>query len=64
MPCEWRGHDAQDIARIAPIGMIFVQAWAVLAIRRANTPPLPDITNGVNVLMRVVLAIDAGKLDL
>jgi len=37
-----------------------VQAWAVLAIRRANTPPC-RLTNGVNVLMRVVLAIDAGS---
>jgi len=37
---------------------------AVLAIRRANTPPLQTSQTAVNVLMRVVLAIDAGKLDL
>jgi N-carbamoyl-L-amino-acid hydrolase len=57
------GHDAQDIAHIAPIGMIFVpSAGGVSHSPREYTAPV-DIANGVNVLMRAVLAIDAGKLD-
>ncbi len=56
------GHDAQDIARIAPIGMIFVpSAGGISHSPREYTPP-SDVTNGVNVLMRTVLAIDAGQL--
>jgi N-carbamoyl-L-amino-acid hydrolase len=54
------GHDAQDIARIAPIGMIFVPSvGGVSHSPREYTAPA-DIANGVNVLMRTVLAIDSG----
>jgi N-carbamoyl-L-amino-acid hydrolase len=57
------GHDAQDIARIAPIGMIFVPSVdGISHSPREYTAPA-DIVHGVNVLMRVVLAIDAGGLD-
>ena len=57
------GHDAQDIAHIAPIGMIFVpSANGISHSPREYTAPA-DITNGVNVLMRAVVAIDAGKLE-
>src|SRR5882672_11528819 len=58
------GHDAQDIARIAPIGMIFVPSVGGISHSPREYTAPADITNGVNVLMRVVLAIDAGKLDL
>ncbi|HEY6824308.1 MAG TPA: hydantoinase/carbamoylase family amidase, partial [Steroidobacteraceae bacterium] len=57
------GHDAQDIAAIAPIGMIFVpSAGGISHSPREYTAPA-DIAHGVNVLMRAVLAIDAGALD-
>jgi len=56
------GHDAQDMARIAPIGMIFVpSAGGVSHSPHEYTAPA-DIANGVNVLMRAVVAIDAGEL--
>jgi len=57
------GHDAQDIARIAPIGMIFVpSAGGISHAPREYTAPA-DIANGVNVLMRTVVAVDAGALN-
>jgi N-carbamoyl-L-amino-acid hydrolase len=57
------GHDAQDIARIAPIGMIFVpSAGGISHSPREYTAPA-DIANGVNVLLRSLVAIDAGALD-
>ena len=58
------GHDAQDIARIAAIGMIFVPSVGGISHSPREYTAPADITNGVNVLMRVVVAIDAGKLDL
>jgi N-carbamoyl-L-amino-acid hydrolase len=46
------GHDAQDIARIAPMGMIFVPSvGGVSHAPREYTAPA-DIAHGVNVLMR------------
>jgi beta-ureidopropionase / N-carbamoyl-L-amino-acid hydrolase len=57
------GHDAQDIARIAPIGMIFVPSVGGISHSPREYTAPADITNGVNVLMRALLAIDAGKLD-
>jgi len=57
------GHDAQDIARIAPIGMIFVPSVGGISHSPREYTAPADITNGVNVLMRAVLAIDAGGLD-
>jgi len=57
------GHDAQDIARIAPIGMIFVPSVGGISHSPREYTAPADITNGVNVLMHTVLAIDAGKLD-
>ena len=57
------GHDAQDMARIAPIGMIFVPSvGGVSHSPREYTAPA-DIANGVNVLLRSVVTIDAGALD-
>lgn len=56
------GHDAQDIAHIAPIGMIFVPSEGGISHspREYTTPA--DMANGVNVLLRSVLAIDGGAL--
>ena len=57
------GHDAQDIARIAPIGMIFVPSVGGISHSPREFTAPADIANGVNVLMHSVLAVDAGKLD-
>jgi beta-ureidopropionase / N-carbamoyl-L-amino-acid hydrolase len=56
------GHDAQDIARIAPIGMIFVPSVGGISHSPREYTSPADIANGVNVLMGAVAAIDAGKL--
>jgi len=56
------GHDAQDMAVLAPIGMIFVPSVGGIShAPREYTAP-EDIAHGVNVLMRSVLAVDAGGL--
>ena len=56
------GHDAQDMATIAPAGMIFVpSAGGISHSPREYTAP-GDVANGANVLLRTVLAIDAGGL--
>jgi len=57
------GHDAQDIARIAPIGMIFVPSVGGISHSPREYTAPTDIAHGVNVLMRTVMAIDAGELD-
>ena len=56
------GHDAQDMARIAPVGMIFVPSVGGISHSPREYTSPADITNGVNVLMAAVLAIDAGRL--
>ncbi len=57
------GHDAQDIARIAPIGMIFVPSVGGVSHAPQEYTAPADIAHGVNVLMRAVTAIDSGALD-
>jgi N-carbamoyl-L-amino-acid hydrolase len=57
------GHDAQDIALIAPIGMIFVPSMGGISHSPREYTAPPDIAHGVNVLIGAVLAIDAGQLE-
>jgi N-carbamoyl-L-amino-acid hydrolase len=54
------GHDAQNMARIGPMAMIFIPSIGGIshAPKEYSTPR--DIENGVNVLMHAVLAADAG----
>ena len=52
------GHDAQDLARIGPMGMIFVPS-----VKGISHSPLeltrPDaVTNGANVLLQTILRLD------
>src|SRR5262245_37981895 len=57
------GHDAQDMAHITPIGMIFVpSAGGISHSPKEYTSPR-DMANGANVLLQSVLAIDHGALD-
>jgi N-carbamoyl-L-amino-acid hydrolase len=57
------GHDAQDMSHIAPIGMIFVPSKGGISHSPKEYTSPADIANGVNVLLRTILAIDGGRLD-
>ena len=57
------GHDAQDLARITPTGMIFVPSVGGISHSPKEYTPPQQIANGVNVLLRTILKIDAGALD-
>ena len=54
------GHDAQDIARIAPIGMIFVPSVGGVSHSPKEFTQPADMANGANVLLQTLLSIDAG----
>lgn len=53
------GHDAQDMARIAPTGMIFVPSKDGISHSPAEFTSADDLANGANVLLRTLLSIDA-----
>ena len=52
------GHDAQQIARIAPMGMIFVPSVAGISHSPKELTSWEDCANGANVLLRTVLDLD------
>jgi N-carbamoyl-L-amino-acid hydrolase len=52
------GHDAQEIARIGPIGMIFVPSIGDISHSPKEFSRPQDIENGANVLLQSVLAFD------
>jgi len=52
------GHDAQSLAPLAPIGMIFVPSVDGISHAPAEFTAEGDITNGANVLLRTLLALD------
>lgn len=54
------GHDAQSVAQFAPVGMIFVPSVAGISHSPRELTRPADITNGANVLLRALLAADAG----
>jgi beta-ureidopropionase / N-carbamoyl-L-amino-acid hydrolase len=56
------GHDAQEIAHIAPTGMIFVPSVGGVSHAPKEFTSQKDMANGANVLLRTVLAIDRGEL--
>ena len=57
------GHDAQDLAQIAPTGMIFVPSVDGISHSPREFTTAVDMANGANVLLRTLLAIDSGALD-
>jgi N-carbamoyl-L-amino-acid hydrolase len=57
------GHDAQDIASIAPTGMIFVPSKDGISHSPKEFTSADDMANGASVLFRTVLAIDNGALE-
>jgi N-carbamoyl-L-amino-acid hydrolase len=56
------GHDAQDMARIAPTGMIFVPSVGGISHSPDEFTRPEDMANGANVLLRTILRIDQGAL--
>ena len=52
------GHDAQEIATIAPVGMIFVPSVAGISHSPKEFTKGIDMANGANVLLKTILAID------
>jgi beta-ureidopropionase / N-carbamoyl-L-amino-acid hydrolase len=57
------GHDAQDMARLAPTGMIFVPSRGGISHSPREFTSAEDMANGASVLLRAVLAIDGGALE-
>lgn len=56
------GHDAQEIARITPMGMIFVPSVRGISHSPEELSRPADIGNGANVLLHAVLAVDRARL--
>jgi N-carbamoyl-L-amino-acid hydrolase len=57
------GHDAQDLARIAATGMIFVPSVEGISHSPKEYTRPEDMANGANVLLQTILKIDQGALD-
>jgi N-carbamoyl-L-amino-acid hydrolase len=52
------GHDAQQIAALCPMGMIFVPSVGGISHSPKELTSWEDCANGANVLLRTVLALD------
>jgi N-carbamoyl-L-amino-acid hydrolase len=52
------GHDAQQVAKIAPMGMIFVPSVAGISHSPKELTSWEDCANGANVLLRTILDLD------
>src|SRR5205809_520856 len=52
------GHDAQDLARIVPIGMIFVPSVGGISHSPKEFTTASDVANGASVLMQAILELD------
>ncbi len=53
------GHDAQNVARFAPMGMIFVPSRGGISHSPREFTPWEEVANGAEVLYRTVLRLDA-----
>jgi len=56
------GHDTQDMATIAPVGMIFVPSKNGISHAPAEYTSPADMANGASVLFQTILKIDKAKL--
>jgi N-carbamoyl-L-amino-acid hydrolase len=54
------GHDAQDLARLGPMGMIFVPSVGGISHAPEELTRPEDIINGANVLLDTVQHLDRG----
>jgi N-carbamoyl-L-amino-acid hydrolase len=57
------GHDAQEVARLCPIGMIFVPSRGGISHSPREFTEPADVTNGANVLLHALLKLDAMSLS-
>ena len=57
------GHDAHDMARIAPTGMLFVPSVDGISHSPKEFTSKQDMANGANVLLHTVLRIDQGAVE-
>src|SRR5712691_9310360 len=56
------GHNAQDMARLAPVGMIFVPSIGGISHSPKEFSRPQDIENGANVLLGALMKIDRASL--
>jgi N-carbamoyl-L-amino-acid hydrolase len=56
------GHDAQDMARLAPVGMIFIPSIGGISHSPKEFTRPQDIANGANVLLDTLLKVDRSNL--
>uniref|UniRef100_UPI002586A094 hydantoinase/carbamoylase family amidase n=1 Tax=Algoriphagus sp. TaxID=1872435 RepID=UPI002586A094 len=52
------GHDAQEMARIAPMGMIFIPSKDGISHAPEEFSTKQDLANGANVLLQTILELD------
>jgi len=57
------GHDAQEMAHLGPVGMIFVPSVDGISHSPREFSRPEDVTNGTNTLLHTLLKLDAMKLD-
>lgn len=57
------GHDAQEIAELCPVGMIFVPSRDGISHSPREFSKPEDITNGANVLLHTLLKLDQMSLS-
>ena len=55
------GHDAQSMAHVAPMGMIFVPSVRGISHAPEEFTEAADVANGVNVLLQTLLTLDRGE---
>lgn len=58
------GHDAQSIALLAPVGMIFVPSVDGISHSPREFTRPEDVVNGANALLHVVLAVDGTSIQI
>jgi N-carbamoyl-L-amino-acid hydrolase len=56
------GHDAQEMARLGPVGMIFIPSVDGISHSPREFSRPEDVTNGTNVLLRALIELDSTKL--
>lgn len=56
------GHDAQDMAQLAPVGMIFIPSIGGISHSPKEFSRPADIANGANVLLGALLKLDRANL--
>jgi N-carbamoyl-L-amino-acid hydrolase len=57
------GHDAQEMAHLGPVGMIFIPSIEGISHSPREFSRPEDVTNGSNVLLHTLLRLDSTKLN-